>query len=467
MKKYIFGAVLSIGLLMSPAFSQAAGLTTAQINAIISILRSFNADQSVIDNVQISLTGGVPATGSQSFCHNFNSDLTGGNSGEDVTALNHALSSSGIDTTSNSSKFDENNAGDVVLFQAKYGIRQTGYVGPLTRAKLNALYGCRTGQQSTVSTTQATTTTQSTTSVAPTQAAETRYQCPNGSIVSGGASACSVTIVATPTPVVSPTSGAGTVTTSSVPPTVCNKGDVDADGAISRYDANLILRQVVGLTTLSDTQRNTADVNGDSVVTLNDSIDIGKYVARQITAFSACAAGTIELPVVVKPDPTLTVSASPLSVSSGQSSTITWTSANSTSCTISANSGQPDPVQLSGSRTVSPNITTTYVVMCEDYGVQVSKQVMIEVTPPAAVACSKGDADSDGLISLADQQKIMNYVVGLGVTFTSAEMDNADVNGDGIVNLSDSIDIGKYVARTITTFSACAAGTTGLPRSTD
>ena len=30
----------------------------------------------------------------------------------------------------------------VKKFQAKYGIKQTGYVGPLTRAKLNALYGC-------------------------------------------------------------------------------------------------------------------------------------------------------------------------------------------------------------------------------------------------------------------------------------------------------------------------------------
>lgn len=142
MKKYIFGAVLSIGLLVSPAFTQAAGLTSSQIQAILSLLSSFGAEQSIINNVQASLTGGTPTAGGQSFCHNFNSDLTGGSNGDDVVALNQALSSSGINTTGNSSSFSENNAGDVVSFQAKYGIRQTGYVGPLTRAKLNALYGC-------------------------------------------------------------------------------------------------------------------------------------------------------------------------------------------------------------------------------------------------------------------------------------------------------------------------------------
>ncbi|MHB8710231.1 MAG: peptidoglycan-binding domain-containing protein [Minisyncoccota bacterium] len=145
--KNIFGTVLSLGFLVSPLFASAAGLTSSQISAIIQLLQSFGADQSVINNVQASLNGGTPTSNGASFCYNFNNDLTVGNSGADVSALNQALTSSGIDTTGNTSNFSENTAGDVVSFQAKYGIRQTGYVGPITRAKVNALYGCRGDQQ--------------------------------------------------------------------------------------------------------------------------------------------------------------------------------------------------------------------------------------------------------------------------------------------------------------------------------
>lgn len=141
MKKFIFGAVLSLGLLVSPALTQASGLTSTQVQAILSLLQSFGADSSTIANVNSAL-GGTSTGDGQKWCHTFSNDLTVGNSGDDVSALNQALASSGVDTTSNTSNFTENNAGDVVSFQARYGIRQTGYVGPLTRAKLNALYGC-------------------------------------------------------------------------------------------------------------------------------------------------------------------------------------------------------------------------------------------------------------------------------------------------------------------------------------
>lgn len=149
MKKYIVGAILSVGLLIFPAFTQAAGLSEIQIQAILSLLSSFGANQSVIDNVQVSLTGGTPTIEKKSFCHNFNKDLTVGSRGDEVSALNQALTASGIDTTGNSANFSEDNAGDVVAFQAKYGIRQTGYVGPMTRAKLNALHRCRDEQKPT------------------------------------------------------------------------------------------------------------------------------------------------------------------------------------------------------------------------------------------------------------------------------------------------------------------------------
>jgi len=153
MKKFIFGAVLSLGLLVSPSLTQAAGLTAAQVQSILAILSSFGADSATIANVNTAL-GGTPTVSGQSFCHDFSNDLTVGNSGNEVLALNQALSSSGISAGSDAN-FNENDAADVVQFQAQYGIRQTGYVGPMTRAKLNSLYGCRNNQQPTQPTTVA------------------------------------------------------------------------------------------------------------------------------------------------------------------------------------------------------------------------------------------------------------------------------------------------------------------------
>ncbi|MDO8552845.1 MAG: peptidoglycan-binding domain-containing protein [bacterium] len=145
LKRILFSGV-GLVILATPLLASAQSVNE-QITSLLALIKSLQA-QIVALQAQ---------SGGQSFCHNFNNDLTVGSSGDEVSALNQALSSSGINTTGNTSVFDENNAGDVVSFQAKYGIRQTGYVGPLTRGKLNALYGCRNNQQQTQTTAQTTT----------------------------------------------------------------------------------------------------------------------------------------------------------------------------------------------------------------------------------------------------------------------------------------------------------------------
>gem|GEM_PF-4062118 len=57
MKKYIFGAVFAFVILVSPASSYAAGLTSTQINAILTLLSAFNADATTIANVSAALNG--------------------------------------------------------------------------------------------------------------------------------------------------------------------------------------------------------------------------------------------------------------------------------------------------------------------------------------------------------------------------------------------------------------------------
>lgn len=148
MKKYIVGALLSIGILVSPLFTQAASLTDTQVQAILTLLNAFGADQSTINNVQTALNGGTPIIEKRAFCHNFNNDITVGNKGDEIVALKTALhiANGTFEPLDIPSVFNEDTAATVVSFQAKYGIRQTGYVGPLTRAKLNKLYGCDTTQ---------------------------------------------------------------------------------------------------------------------------------------------------------------------------------------------------------------------------------------------------------------------------------------------------------------------------------
>lgn len=81
----------------------------------------------------------------QNWCHTFNSNLQIGNSGSEVAALHEALRENGLYgnlSAFGTSDFDSDTVSHVKQFQAKYGISQIGIVGPITRAKLNSLYGC-------------------------------------------------------------------------------------------------------------------------------------------------------------------------------------------------------------------------------------------------------------------------------------------------------------------------------------
>src|ERR1035437_6975966 len=66
------------------------------------------------------------------------------------------------------------------------------------------------------------------------------------------------------------------------------------------------------------------------------------------------------------PSPTATISASPTSTTSGQSSTITWSSTNDTSCTASG--GWTGARATSGTQSVAPTTNTTYSISCTGAG---------------------------------------------------------------------------------------------------
>ncbi len=163
---------LSLGATMPV---RAAALSQTQIQSILSLLSSFGADQATINNVSASLNGqpttvtttiGTTGTGS----YTWSTNLTVGSKGADVLALQKFLNkdsgtmvastgagSPGMET----STFGPATKAAVMKFQTKYGLSPVaGYVGALTRAKLNSLY-------TTTTTTTNTTTTTTTTNTAP------------------------------------------------------------------------------------------------------------------------------------------------------------------------------------------------------------------------------------------------------------------------------------------------------------
>lgn len=137
-KKYLMGILLASLFVTVPLASSA--VTIAELQAMIAQL------QAQLRALQQQESG-------QTWCHTFNVNLGMGSYGNDAQALDQALQKSEkIENTSykkgarfflsDDGVFIENTAAAVVRFQKKYGILQTGYVGPLTRAQLNKLYGC-------------------------------------------------------------------------------------------------------------------------------------------------------------------------------------------------------------------------------------------------------------------------------------------------------------------------------------
>lgn len=139
-----------VGLAMALGFALPANAATAadiqaQINSLMATIQSLQA--------QLSATNGG-TTSVMSTGYTFNTNLTVGSRGTDVMNLQKVLNMSadtqvaatgagspGMETT----YFGPATKAAVVKFQVKYGITPTsGYVGPITRAKLNSM-GSSTG----------------------------------------------------------------------------------------------------------------------------------------------------------------------------------------------------------------------------------------------------------------------------------------------------------------------------------
>lgn len=128
-------------------------LTSEEVALLRSLLQRF---ANYNNGQTLTTTNADPSTSSTKPCHQFAVDLGYGDGGgtslatldkeSEVRALQDALEYLGFSVNRAEklagSVFQESTAAAVVKFQAKYGITQTGFVGPRTRALLNKLISC-------------------------------------------------------------------------------------------------------------------------------------------------------------------------------------------------------------------------------------------------------------------------------------------------------------------------------------
>ena len=140
-KSLVIFAVLATMLF---CFSPVIKAQTADNTALIAQLTAEIQSLMQQINALIAQQGGGTTTSPGAWCHTFNSNLGFANSGsEEVTNLHIALKTENISySPDNNTDYTQATSKGVMSFQSKYGINQTGYVGSLTRAKLNSLYGC-------------------------------------------------------------------------------------------------------------------------------------------------------------------------------------------------------------------------------------------------------------------------------------------------------------------------------------
>lgn len=179
MKKYLLGAVLSLGLLFSPVLTQAAPLSDTQIQSILSILSAFGVENATIVNVKAALTGNtasfsppsstactadakqcpdgsyVGRTGSRCefvcassaptpgtvqpkprVCNALYRNLSRGVQGDDVRSLQEFLRSEKILSAEATGFFGSATSIATARWQAAQGIESAGVVGPLTRERI-------------------------------------------------------------------------------------------------------------------------------------------------------------------------------------------------------------------------------------------------------------------------------------------------------------------------------------------
>ena len=131
----------------SATSAAASGLSATQVQAILDVLASFNADASVIANVRLSLGGTTAGSVTSVAVRVFKANLMVGSLGSEVKMLQEFLNAKGYTVAASgagsfgkeTTNFGPATRVALMRYQKEKGISPvSGYFGPLTRAAVNA-----------------------------------------------------------------------------------------------------------------------------------------------------------------------------------------------------------------------------------------------------------------------------------------------------------------------------------------
>jgi peptidoglycan hydrolase-like protein with peptidoglycan-binding domain len=144
LSKILAGLVLGAGLLLTSVPAQASTLTSTQVQAILSLLQSFNADPATLNSVAAALGASSSAGGCPALSYNLYLGLTNTQTAGQVSQLQSFL---GVSPTG---YFGTQTRAAVANFQQRYNVQPiTGGVGPLTRAAILSVCGGSTPSSNT------------------------------------------------------------------------------------------------------------------------------------------------------------------------------------------------------------------------------------------------------------------------------------------------------------------------------
>jgi hypothetical protein len=133
--------------------------------------------------------------------------------------------------------------------------------------------------------------------------------------------------------------------------------------------------------------------------TFNFSGTPGKYVLTFVTTPASPQHYGLYSVTVASSPPTITLAASPSSVTAGGATTLTWSSQNATACTASGGAGWTGTQTTSGSLSIAIAATETLTLTCTGPGGSAAQSV--SVTATAAPASHSGGGGSLGISLLA------------------------------------------------------------------